>query len=279
MNVLITGSDGFIAYHLRQRLSSHNLTLIDKKSGINCNEDLHELFEKGKFDLVFHLAANSDISTSDPLVDYEDTFCSTLNILQNCRIHNVPEFIFASSSAIYGNVRDKIKEETFPKPISHYGAAKLAAEAFIRSYCYNYGIRMWIFRFPNVVGSHATHGVLYDLVRKHKENPDKLTVLGTGEQRKPYIHVSELIDLMLYLYKDRKEWVNDYNIAPETTTSVKEIAEMITSGGIEYTGESWLSDVQRYEYDIKKLKRTSMVPKMTSNEAVELAIKELRDDK
>ena len=79
------------------------------------------------------------------------------------------EIVFASSSAIYGETVGDINEDYGPLfPKSHYGAAKLASEAFISSFCENYKIKSWIIRFPNVIGERCTHGVIYDFIKKIK---------------------------------------------------------------------------------------------------------------
>ena len=280
MNILVSGGAGFIGSHLVKKLSeSHVVTVIDRKTGFNIlTDDLYTLFEYGKFNVVFHLAANSDISTGDPAIEYADTFKTTMALLGVCRQYKVMEFIFASSSAVYGDSFYSLNETSPYKPISHYGAAKMASEAFIYSYARRFNIKSWICRFPNVVGSNATHGVIFDLLRKNKLNPERLEVLGNGHQLKPYIHVSELIDAILYVWTSSRAWVNDYNIAPKGFTTVREIAEMITDNEIVYTGESWPGDCQKYEFDTHKLSRLGWNPRMTSTEAVKLAIDELKKE-
>jgi UDP-glucose 4-epimerase len=159
---------------------------------------------------------------------------------------------------------------------------KLASEGIISAALERYLRRAWIFRFPNVVGGRATHGAIYDFIRKLKENPKELEVLGDGSQEKPYLHVTELIDAMLFLFERTKERLNYFNIAPEgSATTVRYIAEAVVKAAspgarIRYTGGSkgWVGDVPRFSYSIEKLKAAGWSPKMTSKEAVELAVKE-----
>jgi len=82
---------------------------------------------------------------------------------------------------------------------------KLASEGVISAAVERFVTRAWIFRFPNVIGSRSTHGVIYDFLKKLKRNPGELEVLGDGTQRKPYLHVSELIDAMLLVCEKARE--------------------------------------------------------------------------
>lgn len=109
---------------------------------------------------------------------------------------------FASTSAIYGETYDRLTENYGPlQPVSNYGAGKLASEAFISAFSSAYGIQTWITRFPNVVGERFTHGVIYDFIHKLQNTPKVLTVLGNGEQIKPYLYVKDLIEGIQFVCK------------------------------------------------------------------------------
>ena len=167
MKILVTGGAGFIGSHLCDALvaSGDSVVAVDNLSlGRESNiahlignpafefvrGDLLQsawfeaLVRDGGFECVFHMAANSDIarSHSDPRVDLDNTFRTTFSVLEAMRKASVRQLVFASSSAVYGEIAADIREETGPlKPISHYGAAKLASEAFISSYGENYWIQ------------------------------------------------------------------------------------------------------------------------------------------
>ena len=83
-------------------------------------------------------------------------------------------------------------------PISNYGENKLLSELYIKRFCIFNKLKFLIFRFPNVVGKPFTHGVIFDLANKLKKNKI-LRVLGDGSQKKPYVHVEELIKCMFFL--------------------------------------------------------------------------------
>ena len=302
--ILITGGAGFIGSHLCEELirehevivvdnlsmgnnisflmGNPNLTLINTDIVSHCGE-LRAIFKKYKFDIVFHFASNSDISKNDPAIDIDNTLRTTLRTLGLCREFKVKELVFASSSAIYGETKDLIMEDYGPlQPISHYGAAKLASESFIFSYAKNFNIKSWIFRFPNVIGGRATHGVLLDLIKKIKLNKKELIVLGDGEQNKPYIHVKELVEAILFVWKNADKQVNVYNISGIGRTTVKDIARMIvensgTNTKIKYTGGSvgWVGDCPQYMYHIEKLIHLGWKPKIESDLAIKTAIDEI----
>lgn len=305
MNILITGGAGFIGSHLDDALISrgHQLTIVDnlvlgRKENIehligNPNfrfieadlldmPKMREIFTEGKFDMVYHLAANSDIQKGgkDPIVDYNLTFNTTFNVLQLLKEFEIKKFFFASTSAIYGETYDVLNEDYGPlKPVSNYGAGKLASEAFISAFSSTYGIQTWITRFPNVVGERFTHGVIYDFIKKLRNNPDELVVLGNGEQCKPYVYVKDLVEAILYVIDHASEKYNVYMIGSDSRTKVKEIAAMVIeemglNAKIRYTGgdRGWVGDVPEFRYDLTKINKLGWTAPHNSNESVRLAI-------
>jgi UDP-glucose 4-epimerase len=227
------------------------------------------------------MAANSDIARShaDPRVDLDNTFLTTFRVLEAMRQAGVGQFVFASTSAIYGEVEGRVREDFGPlKPISHYGAAKLASEAFISSYGENYGIQSWITRFPNVVGPRATHGAVYDFVHKLRRNPGQLEVLGDGNQEKPYLDVHDLIAAMLLVWRSTGERTNIYNVGALTRSKVSDIARIVIEEGpgpadIVYTGgdRGWVGDVPKFDYDISAIAALGWSPTMDSDDAIRRA--------
>lgn len=305
MNVLVTGGAGFIGSHLDDALIArgHQLTIVDnlvlgRKENIShligdsnfrfIDEDLldmskmREIFEEGQFDMVYHLAANSDIQKGgkDPMVDYNLTFNTTFNVLQLLKEFEIKKFFFASTSAIYGETYDVLNEDYGPlKPVSNYGAGKLASEAFISAFSSTYGIQTWITRFPNVVGERFTHGVIYDFIKKLRNNPEELEVLGNGEQCKPYVYVKDLVEAILFVIDHAIEKYNVYMIGSDSRTKVKEIADMVIeemglNAKIRYTGgdRGWVGDVPEFRYDLTKINKLGWTAPHNSNESVRLAI-------
>jgi UDP-glucose 4-epimerase len=159
---------------------------------------------------------------------------------------------------------------------------KLASEGVISAALESFLKNVWIFRFPNVLGSRLTHGALYDFVEKLKKNPNKLEVLGDGHQKKPYLHVSELIDAMMLTYEKSRAPLNYFNIGQEgSATTVRQIAELVVkavspNAEITYTGtkKGWVGDVPFFQLSIEKIKSLGWKPKMNSTQAVQRAVDE-----
>lgn len=305
MKILVTGGAGFIGSHLDDALIArgHQITVVDNlilgrkeniahleghpqfrfiEADILDAETMHKVFAEEKFEMVYHLAANSDIQKGgkDPMVDYQLTFNTTFQILQLLKEFEIKKFFFASTSAIFGETYDVLSEDYGPlKPVSNYGAGKLASEAFISAFSSTYDIQTWITRFPNVVGERFTHGVIYDFIHKLQKNPKELEVLGNGEQCKPYVYVRDLVDGILYVIDHASEPYNVYMLGSDSRTKVKEIATMVIEemgldAQIRYTGgdRGWVGDVPEFRYDLSKVNKLGWVAPHTSNESVRLAI-------
>lgn len=313
MTCVLTGAAGFVGSHLADRLLESgcrvmgvdnlrlgrpgNLAVARRHADFtflesDVNDYAGNLAQwrawqaERPIDMVWHLAANSDIRAggADPSVDLTHTFLTTFHVLKLMRELGIPRLAFASTSAIYGAREGAVREDDGPwQPISNYGAMKLASEACITAALETHLQQAWIFRFPNVVGSRATHGVIYDFMDRLRDDPHALQVLGDGRQEKPYLHVAELVEAMLFIRERAGAKLNCFNIGPEgTATTVKRIAEAVVrrcapGAAIRYTGgaQGWPGDVPRFQYSIDRLKQLGWQPRLTSDGAVDRAIEEL----
>jgi len=237
-------------------------------------------------DLIWHFAANSDIASgaTEPAVDFRRTLQTTFAVIEAARAIGARNIVLASTSAVYGESDKVLDEDAGPLlPISFYGATKLASEALLSAAAETFLDRIWIFRFPNVVGPRATHGAIFDFMARLAARPATLEVLGDGTQTKPYLHVSELIGAMRFIVDRAEERRNVFNIGPNGAgTSVAFIAakviEQLRPGtAIAYTGgdRGWVGDVPRFRYSTAKLSRLGWQPKLSSDQAVLRAITEL----
>ncbi|EEV21081.1 GDP-mannose 4,6-dehydratase [Treponema vincentii] len=305
MKALIAGGAGFIGSHLADYLlaEGNEVVCIDNffigtkqnivhllanpryifyQYDLNNTELLNQVFEKEKPDYVFHLAANSDIQASaqSPIIEYQNTYSTTFNLLEVMRLHNVKNLFFSSTSAVYGNKDTLLNEETASlAPISYYGGAKLGSEGLISAYAYMNDMNVLIFRFPNVIGPRLTHGVIFDFIKRLKKDSTKLLILGDGNQTKPYLYVLDLVEAIVK-FKDVGKGVSLYNVGVDTATSVTRIAEIVcqkmgmSNTFFEYTGgkEGWKGDVPRFQYDLNKIHAAGWTARYTSDEAVALTV-------
>lgn len=311
MRVLVTGGAGFIGSHLVKRLLSEknevivvdNFTLGTQerinefindsnfkfyKIDIDDTEEFCRKLKDKKIDIIYHLAANSDIQKSgkNPSIDFRNTFLTTYSILELMRREKIKNLFFASTSAIYGDTNGKIMTEDLGglEPISYYGAAKAASEDFISSYTNMNDLNTMIFRFSNVIGPNLTHGVIFDFKKKLEKNSKELEILGDGTQTKPYVYVLDLIDGIMMMTKQISSGVHIYNIGTETTTSVTKIADIVCEElGYEnvkykYTGGNigWKGDVPKFQFDLTRIHNAGWYASYTSDEAVRETVKKLK---
>lgn len=238
-------------------------------------------------DVVWHLAANSDVAAGveRPDVDFTRTLGTTFGLLEAMRATGARSLAFSSTSAIYGERPDVLTEDSGPLlPISNYGATKLGSEALCSAAAESHLERVWIFRFPNVVGPRATHGAIHDFVARLAADPAVLTVLGDGSQAKPYLHVSELIDAMRFIVDQADAKRNVFNIGPhdDTPTRVSFMAEQVVArmapdARIAYGGgdRGWVGDVPRFIFSVDRLAALGWRSTLTSSQAVVRAIDDI----
>lgn len=303
--VLVTGGAGFIGSHLVDKLVSegYEVVVIDNLSSGNMKNIQHHLKNTSvsfhQIDLkhhrkllkyvegvsaVFHFAANPEVrvSTVNPRIHFKENLLATFNLLDTVRqTGNVESFVFASSSAVYGDVSELPVSEAFPNPtpINVYGAAKLAGENLLATFASLYGFRAVSLRFANIVGPRTRHGVIYDFVMKLKKAAESLEILGNGTQRRSFLYINDAVEAVLKIYSSLERGVEVYNVGNDDWISVKEIADIVTvemsKEGISYEmrpattdGRGWLGDLKLMFLDISKVKGLGWKPTMDSYNAV-----------
>lgn len=308
MRILVTGGAGFIGSNLTERLlkEGHSVLSIDNfllgkpeyiepfrgNPGFEFKEtDLSDRkaaipFLKG-VDAVFHLSSNSDIQEGTKHTDRDLNIGTivTYNVLEAMGLNGVKNIIFSSTSAVYGIAEQVPTREDYGPlfPISLYGASKLSCEALISAFCHNFGLKSWIFRFANVIGKNPTHGIVFDLIKRLKNKRNEIEVLGDGKQSKPYLHVSEIVEGMLFGFLNSKDDVNFFNLSCEGASTVEfivksllkklgtENTKIIYSGG----AQGWRGDVPQVRLSIEKMRELGWKARFTSDEAVLRGIEEI----
>jgi UDP-glucose 4-epimerase len=308
---LVTGGIGFIGSHPTDRLikNCHKVVVLDNFSSgklenirsllaSNCltgvREDLKEPVRLKKIveesEIIFHLAGNPEVRLGEacPQVHYEENILATFKLLEAMRQVGAPRtIVFTSTSTVYGEpLQIPTPEHYIPLiPISTYGASKLACEALIAGYAHTFNHRALILRFANVVGPESGHGVIIDFVKKIEVHPEKLEILGDGNQEKSYMHVADYVEAIMYLtnkfLKDTKR-IDIYNVGSSDKISVKDIAKIVAeemnvpnieyrfTGGVD-GGRGWKGDVKVMQLSVEKLLQTGWKPKYSSKQAVRAA--------
>jgi UDP-glucose 4-epimerase len=301
MRILITGGAGFIGSHLVDKLieQGNEVIVLDNLS-TGRKENIEQHLNSSKFqfyqvniltdkidnyfkniDEVWHLAANPDVRAAliNPKVDVDQNILVTFNILEAMRKNNVKRILFISSSTVYGEARQIPTPENYSPliPISLYGASKLACEALISAYHHTFVMSAIIFRLANIIGPRLTHGVICDFINKLKQNPNKLEILGNGNQKKSYLYVDDCIDAMLLANEKVRSDFEIFNVGNNDWITVKQIAKIVCKKLnlqpiLNFTGgkQGWKGDIPLMLLDIGKIKKfTDWKPKINSYNAIQ----------
>ncbi len=290
MELAVTGGAGFIGSHLVDNLViDHDVLVIDYvSSGMNINpdakymkKDIRQELDLSGIDAVFHLAADPNVRSSADTPDktFDVNVQGTFSVLESCRKHDAGHIIFASSSTVYGEAPPPTAEDHPCRPISNYGASKLAGEAFISSYCSTYGMKGTILRFANIFGERSSHGVMFDFYQKLKKNPGRLDILGDGKQEKSYLHVSDAIPAVILAWK-KTNGCDIFNVGSSETANVERIANLVAknmglSPSFSYSGtrQGWRGDVPAMLLDCSRLRSIGYDHKISFEDGVERYIK------
>lgn len=216
MKAIVTGGAGFIGSHLVDALIARGdeVHVIDNlRSGclenVNPHASLHianissreakEIIVRTKPDVVFHLAAQADVTTSvqSPNSDAQININGTINILEACCLARAKKIIFASTSDVYGeNQKDLLSEKDSVAPISCYGLSKQAAESYIRLFNRFYQLPYTILRYANVYGPRQAvkkEGGVVAIFLNQIKNGEPLKIFGDGNQTRDFIYVRDIV--------------------------------------------------------------------------------------
>jgi UDP-glucuronate 4-epimerase len=258
--ILVTGGAGFIGSHLCERLleEGHSVICLDNfdsyydpnlkirnveeisnkypgpftmvTGDIRNRDHLTELFKKNRIDAVFHLAARAGVRPSivDPLL-YEDVnLRGTITLLEVCKEFGMKNFIFASSSSVYGeNQRVPFSEKDLDiQPISPYGATKRAGELLCYSYHHLYGIHTACLRIFTAYGPRQRPEMAIHKFTSLMDQGKEIPMYGDGSSKRDYTYIDDLIDGMMAVLQRHKGF-EIYNLGESRTTSLKELIRMI----------------------------------------------------
>lgn len=299
-HAFVTGAAGFIGSNLVDRLLTLGVkvTGYDNLStgmesfldGANSNPnfaltrgdllDTHVLTSAmAGCDYVFHLAANADVrfGTEHPRRDLEQNTIATFNVLEAMRVNGVKRIGFSSTGSVYGEAKviPTPEDAPFPSQTSLYGASKLAGEGLISAYCEGFDFQAIVFRFVSILGERYTHGHIFDFVKRLKQDPTTLHILGNGRQRKSYLHVQDCVDAVLTAIEKTTAKYSVYNLGTEEYCEVNDSAGWI-AGALQisptrtYSGgeRGWIGDNPFIFLDTAKIRSLGWRPKLTIREGV-----------
>ena len=234
--VLLTGSAGFIGYHLCKKLLSNNFYVygldnlndyydIDlkksrlknikdyviankvenkyffQKCDLSNKEELKEIFLNNEFDIVINLAAQAGVrySLDNPMSYVSSNLVGFINLLEECKTSNISHLIFASSSSIYGmNKKQPFSSEDITDyPISLYAATKKSNELLAFSYSHLYDLPMTGLRFFTVYGPYGRPDMAYFKFTKNILNGDPINVYNNGNMKRDFTYIDDLVEGMI----------------------------------------------------------------------------------
>ena len=259
-NLLITGAAGFIGSHLVDRLLAtdvERITVVDDfndfynpsikrdnirehlkdprysihEADIRDRAALEEIFSNSNFDCVVHLAARAGVrpSLSEPQLYTETNINGTVNLVELARQHDIKQFVFGSSSSVYG-INAKVpfsEDDPIRQPISPYAATKGAGELLCHTYSHLYGLRCICLRFFTVYGPRQRPDLAIHkfakLISQHKPIP----VFGDGTTRRDYTYIDDIIDgVTAAIDYDRSNY-EVINLGESRTVELRELISLL----------------------------------------------------
>jgi UDP-glucuronate 4-epimerase len=256
-NLLITGGAGFIGSHLVDRLLASDverITVVDDfndfynpsikhdnirehlkdprysihEIDIRDGAALNQVFSDSNFDCVVHLAARAGVrpSLSEPQLYTETNINGTVNLLELARQHNIKQFVFGSSSSVYG-INAKVpfsEDDPIRQPISPYAATKGAGELLCHTYSHLYGLRCVCLRFFTVYGPRQRPDLaIHKLISQHKPIP----VFGDGTTRRDYTYIDDIIDGVTAAIDYDKSNYEVINLGESRTVELRELITLL----------------------------------------------------
>jgi UDP-glucose 4-epimerase len=253
MRILVTGGAGFIGSHTVDALvaaGAHAVSVLDglssgKREQVNPAARFYEadlrnaeaivpILEREKPEVIYHLAAQMDVrrSVADPAFDAGINLVGFLNLMEAARRNGLKRVVFASTGgAIYGEQEQFPCDEEHPRrPVSPYGVAKLATEAYLFFYKVQHGIDYVALRYANVYGPrqdpHGEAGVVAIFCGRMLEGKPS-TIFGDGEQTRDYIFVGDVARANVAALGAKAS--DAFNIGTGVETSVNQLYEVLAS--------------------------------------------------
>jgi UDP-glucuronate 4-epimerase len=259
-NILVTGGAGFIGSHLVDRLLEEGdwrVTVVDDfndfyapqikrqnvrphlqsasyrlfEADIRDRARLEDVFKAETFDCIVHLAARAGVrpSLAEPLLYAETNINGTLNLLELAREHGVKQFVFGSSSSVYG-INAKVpfsEDDPIRQPISPYAATKAAGELICHTYSHLYGIRCVALRFFTVYGARQRPDLAIHKFAKLISENRPIPVFGDGRTRRDYTYIDDIIAGVRAAVDYRESDYEVFNLGESQTVELNELIALL----------------------------------------------------
>jgi UDP-glucose 4-epimerase len=281
MRILVTGGAGFIGASVVRALLDRGDDAVVLDSGVACglasidqtratilNADLRDRDALARAldgcAAVVHLAAQASVpaSIARPLDDFDINVDGSLALLEAARARDILRIVFASSNAVIGGHPPPAHEGLVPFPVSPYGAAKAATEAYLRAYHHAFGMETVALRFANAYGTWSAHktSVIAAFVKAYLRG-GPLVINGTGRQTRDFVHVDDVAAMVIACLDAPADLVAGeiFQVGSGTETSLNQLAKLLFRVGgravpIEH-GPASPGDVPRNYSDIMKARQ------------------------
>jgi len=253
---LVTGGAGFVGSHVVDKLIklNHNVIVVDDYStgkkenenkeatyltmDISKSENIKSLKNAYHFDgFIFHCAAKARIQPSftEPRLYFNSNVVGTFNVLELARKNPIKNFIYLSSSSIYGHtglpLNTPLKEKQPKNPCSPYSFQKLIGEELVQSYYKLYKLPCVICRLFNVYGKRqlttGAYATVIGIFMRQKKETKKLTIVSPGTQRRDFTHVSDTVSGLIKAATFHKKCGMVFNIGSGKNYSILDVARVI----------------------------------------------------
>jgi UDP-glucuronate 4-epimerase len=256
MNILVTGGSGFIGSHTVEALlqRGHRVTVVDDfndfydpsvkrrnaaafrgrvelvEADIRDAARLKDVFKQGRFETVIHLAARAGVrpSLAQPQLYTEVNVLGTQQLLELARTFGVRQFLFGSSSSVYG-VNQKVpfsEDDPIFKPISPYAATKLAGEALCHVYHHLYGLDMVCLRFFTVYGPRQRPDLAIYRFTRAIAAGNPIEMFGDGSSQRDYTYIDDILQGIMACV-ERTFGFEIINLGESQTTSLRDLVALI----------------------------------------------------